>query len=458
MLKIYNTISRKKEVFKPVQPNNIGIYVCGVTVSNLCHIGHARTFIFFDILVRYLKYCGYKINYIRNITDIDDKIIKKSIDYNESIKNFTSRMIKHMYQDFLSLDILPPNKEPKVTENIKEIIKIIKKIISLNYAYISKNGDVMFHINKFKNYGKLSLQKINKLNSNNVFKENVIDFALWKISKSEEPGWPSPWGKGRPGWHIECSTINQKYLKNFDIHGGGSDLIFPHHENEIAQSMCINEKYFNYWMHTGMVIINNKKMSKSLDNFFTIKKILKFYDSETIRYFLMSKHYRSPIIFNKKNIVQAHLSLSSLYNCLIDIDIKKYSLNNSDVEKFEDDFKKAMNDDLNIPKTYSILFNMMHKINKLKVTNINKAKILACKLKELANILGLLQKDSKLFFNNVILKDKKKIENIKRLILLRDIARKNKNWKQADIIRNKLEEIGVVLSDKSHKTTWKQKN
>lgn len=458
MLKIYNTIHRKKELFKPIDPNNVGIYVCGVTVSDLCHVGHARTFIFFDVLVRYLQYCGYKTNYIRNITDIDDKIIKKSIKLNQSIKVFTNLMIKYMHQDFLSLNILPPNKEPKVTDNIKEIIDIIKKIILFNYAYISVNGDVMFHVNKFKNYGKLSLQKINKLNSNNIFKENNIDFVLWKISKINEPGWESPWGKGRPGWHIECSTINYKYLKkNFDIHGGGSDLIFPHHENEIAQSMCINKKYFNYWMHTGMVIINNKKMSKSLNNFFTIKEILKKYDNETLRYFLMSRHYRSPILFNIKNIMQSHFALSSLYNCLNNIQTER-PFNNNEVKKFEDNFKKAMDDDFNIPKTYSVLFSMIHKINKLKMRNITTAKMLAYKLKELANILGLLKKDSNLFFNSLILQDKKKIEKIKKLILLRNIERKKKNWEKADIIRNKLKKIGVILSDKLNKTIWKQKN
>lgn len=457
MLKIYNTFNKKKEVFVPNDPNNIGIYVCGVTVSNLCHIGHARTFIFFDVLVRYLKYCGYKINYIRNITDIDDKIIKKSIDNNQSIQVFTNFMIKHMHQDFLSLNILRPNQEPKVTNNIKEIIDMIKKIILFNYAYISINGDVMFHVNKFKNYGKLSSQKINQLNSNNMFKKNAIDFVLWKISKPNEPGWDSPWGRGRPGWHIECSAINYKYLKNFDIHGGGVDLIFPHHENEIAQSMCINKKYFNYWMHTGMVIINNKKMSKSLNNFFTIKEILKKYDNETIRYFLMSRHYRSPILFNIKNVMHSHLALSSLYNCLNNIEIEP-PFKNNEVKKFENNFKEAMNDDLNIPKTYSVLFNMMHTINKLKIKNIRSAKMLAHKLKELANILGLLKKDSDFFFKNLILKDKKKIENIKKLILLRNQARKEKNWEKADFIRNKLKQIGVTLNDNIHKTTWKQTN
>lgn len=451
MLKIFNTIKRKKEIFKTIEFKKVNIYVCGVTVSNLCHIGHARTFIFFDILLRYLKYCGYTINYIRNITDIDDKIIHNANIHNESVTNFVNKMIRNMHKDFDSLNLLRPNHEPRVSKNIKEIINIINKLIILKYAYILDNGDVIFCINKFKDYGKLSLKNFNKSN----LQINKKDFVLWKMSKPGEPSWESPWGKGRPGWHIECSAINMKFLGNIcDIHGGGADLIFPHHENEIAQSLSISKQKINYWLHSGLVIINNKKMSKSLNNFFTIRSMLQHYNADIIRYFLMSKHYRKPLIFKKDKIYQSKISINNLYHCLRNTDYIPHL--NTEKTKFEYQFKEAMDDDFNIPYIYSIFHNMMHEINKLKEKNIKLANLLATKLRDLSSIIGILQNNPNDFLKCYILKDKNKLKKITKLIDLRNQARKIKDWKTADLIRKKLKNLGFFLEDNFNNTIWKK--
>ena len=295
MLKIYNTLTKSKQEFKPIEPGKIGMYVCGVTVYDLCHIGHARTFVNFDVIVRYLRYSGYEVKYVRNITDIDDKIIKRANERGISAKDLAEQFIVEMHKDLDALNIKRPDIEPRATDNIKEIISIVQKLIDNKNAYVSDNGDVVFDINSFKEYGRLSGQKLDELQAGARIevaksKHNPMDFVLWKMSKPGEPAWESPWGEGRPGWHIECSAMNNRYLgKEFDIHGGGSDLIFPHHENEIAQSCCANHTpYVHYWMHSGMVMINEEKMSKSLNNFFTIRDVLKSYDAETIRFFLLS--------------------------------------------------------------------------------------------------------------------------------------------------------------------------
>lgn len=464
MLVIYNTIKHKKEKFFSFEKNRIKIYVCGVTVYNSCHLGHGRTFVIFDFIIRYLRYCGYKIYYVRNITDIDDKIIKCININNKTIKDFTNTIINKMHKDLLLLNILPPDKEPRVTHHIDEIIKMIKILISKGYAYCANNGDIMFSVKNYKNYGKLSLQNISQLKQNNKscllnnFKNKPEDFVLWKIAKNNEPQWNSPWGYGRPGWHIECSAISYKYLdKNFDIHGGGRDLIFPHHENEIAQSVCaIKNFHVNYWMHCGMIMIDNKKMSKSLNNFLTIQDVVKKFDPEILRYFFMSAHYRKNLNYNNHCLYQSYKSLRYLYIALRNtnnVDIK-YSKKE---KKFEKSFCEAMNDDFNTPKAYSVLFNIANEINKEKQKNISKANSLALKLKKLGNILGILYQNPEIFLKEKVQKDNiNKLIYIEKLIKKRSLARKLKQWDKADNIRNKLKKLNIILEDNINCTSWRK--
>lgn len=452
MLKIYNTLTRKKEKFKINKKKKIKMYVCGVTIYDLCHIGHARTFIVFDMINRYLRLIGYKIIYIRNITDIDDKIIKKSIKNKETHYNLTSRMIIQMNRDFNNLNILKPNIEPKVTDHISEIIKLIKKLIKTKKAYISKKGDVLYSINKNKNYGLLSKQNINKLKKNR--KKNKLDFVLWKKLKKNEPNWESPWGKGRPGWHTECCAINRKYFfKECDIHGGGNDLIFPHHENEMAQFHSIyKKKYVKFWIHSGVIKINKKKMSKSENNFISIKETLKKFDLETIRYFLLSKKYRKNLTYSEEKLKKSNLALKKLYTALENLNNKNIKNKNKNT-KFKKKFMEAMNDDFNTPKAYSVLFKLAKKINKLKKKNNTTANNLAIELKKLANTLGILFMDPKEFLRKNIKKNK--IEKIEKLIEQRNQARKNKQWNQADLIRDEIFKMGIILEDNKKKTIWR---
>lgn len=463
MLKIYNAISKKKETFKSIKNNEVSIYVCGVTVYDLCHIGHARTFLVFDVIIRYLRYIGYNVKYVRNITDIDDKIIKKAHAQGERVEIITKYMIDAMHQDLLSLDILPPDIEPKVTDHINDIIKLISRLIDLGHAYLSVNGDVMFNVKSYSKYGDLSHQKLEKLNfdtdvNKNILKQEPTDFVLWKKAKLYEPAWDSYWGKGRPGWHIECSAMSHKYLgKHFDIHGGGIDLKFPHHENEKAQSVCVHKSpYVNYWIHSGMVMINSEKMSKSLNNCSTIRDVLKIYNPETLRYFLLSKHYGSPLLYNDDKINVCDKSLRNLYVAIYNTDYNIVSLNNNDeCKEFERRFCLAMDDNFNIPKACSILFSMARKINYLKTSNNYLSSLLAAKLIKLANIIGILQKDPETFLKNA-----KKIHfqysslEITNLIKKRNEYRLAKNWKKADIIRDKLQKLGVILEDGLKGTKW----
>ncbi|WP_343182976.1 cysteine--tRNA ligase [Buchnera aphidicola (Neophyllaphis podocarpi)] len=481
MLNIFNTLTHKKEKFKPNIKNNINIYVCGVTVYDLCHLGHARTFIVFDVVYRYFIHIGYNVNYVRNITDIDDKIIDKSIINKENIHSFTENMINYMHKDFNDLKIIKPSYEPKATNNINEIINMISCLLDNNYAYISNNGDVMFSIDSYIDYGKLSRQKIKKLKIGssiklNIFKKNPLDFVLWKCLKNnkissfikEGTSWISPWGKGRPGWHIECSAIINKYFgSNLDIHGGGSDLIFPHHENEISQSTCFNNcKYVNYWMHVGMIITKNRKMSKSYGNFLTIRELLKSYDDETIRLFIISSHYRHPIYYNKEKLFHSRLSLERLYIAMRGTKADKIIVSSSYMKlsketigiEFEHSFYEAMNDDFNTPKALRVLFSLAHKINRSKLLNNNfETQKLAFKLKLLSNILGLLLQSSIDFFNNKKTKNNQSISEIENLILLRKHARINSSWHYADYIRHKLSLLGVILEDTPEGTLWKWK-
>lgn len=459
MLKIFNTINRKKEIFKPINNGKIGMYVCGITVYDLCHIGHGRTFVVFDMIRRYLSYRNYQVNYVCNITDIEDKIIHRAAENRETSQQLSERMITEMHKDLDALKIIRPNHEPRVTQHISEITCMLIELIHKGHAYVASNGDVMFSVDSDPNYGVLSRQNLKKLQPGARVKvvnekQNPMDFVLWKISKNSEPSWPSPWGNGRPGWHIECSAMSCKKLGNhFDIHGGGSDLIFPHHENEISQSTCAHKgPYVNYWMHSGLVTIDKEKMSKSLGNFFTLRDILKNYSAETIRYFLMSNHYRSTMNYKKENIEKAHASLKRLYTALRDIDYSEESPKNS---KFVSQFMEAMDDDFNTPEAYSVLFDMAREINQLKEKNRSTAAGIAITLRQLANILGLLEQDPDIFLQEKMNFNENEIHEIENLIQIRNNARKSRQWKIADAIRNKLTMMGIILEDGFHSTSWR---
>ncbi|MDN5680008.1 MAG: cysteine--tRNA ligase [Ewingella sp.] len=463
MLKIFNTMSRQKEEFKPIHAGKVGMYVCGITVYDLCHIGHGRTFVSFDVVARYLRYAGYSLKYVRNITDIDDKIIKRAAENGESFTALTDRMIAEMHADFAALGILPPDAEPRATGHIAEIIDIVQKLIDRNHAYVASNGDVMFWVESDADYGALSRQDLEQLQAGarveveaNV-KRNPMDFVLWKMSKPGEPSWTSPWGEGRPGWHIECSAMNCKQLgEHFDIHGGGSDLMFPHHENEIAQSTCAHDgPYVNTWMHSGMVMIDREKMSKSLDNFFTVRDVLKYYDAESVRYFLMSAHYRSQLNYSEDNLKLARTSLERLYTALRGTDAAAKPAGG---EAFVARFRDAMDDDFNTPEAYSVLFDMARDINRLKAEDINAANGLAAELRQLAGVLGLLEKDPEQFLQSGAQADNgDEVAEIEALIKQRNDARASKDWGMADKARDRLNEMGIVLEDGPAGTTWRRK-
>ncbi|NRB24884.1 cysteine--tRNA ligase [Shewanella sp.] len=459
MLKLYNSLTRQKEEFKPIQPGKIGMYVCGITIYDLCHIGHGRTFVSFDMIVRYLRYSGYEVNFQRNITDVDDKIIKRAAENNESCESLTERLIGEMHRDFDALNMKRPDFEPRATLHMPEIIDMVEKLIEKEHAYVSDNGDVLFSVSSFPEYGRLSGQNIEQLQAGSRVeveetKRDPMDFVLWKMSKPGEPTWESPWGPGRPGWHIECSAMNGKHLgQHFDIHGGGSDLQFPHHENEIAQSCCAHDTaYVNYWMHTGMVMIDKEKMSKSLNNFFTIRDVLKHYDAETIRYFLLSGHYRSQLNYSEDNLKQAKSALERLYTSLKGLDL---TVDAAGAEEFVAKFNAAMDDDFNTPEAYSVLFEMVREINRVKSGDIAAASALGVKLKELAEVLGLLKLDVDTFFKGEGSEDE--VAQIEALIVERNRARVEKDWPAADVARDGLNALGVILEDGPGGTTWRKK-
>ncbi|NHB89155.1 MULTISPECIES: cysteine--tRNA ligase [Photorhabdus] len=461
MLKIFNTLSRQKEEFKPIHPGKVGMYVCGITIYDLCHIGHGRTFVSFDVVARYLRYLGYDLTYVRNVTDVDDKIIKRAAENHESCDDLTSRMLAEMHKDFDTLNILRPDLEPRATRHIPEIIELTESLIKRDYAYVADNGDVMFSVESDPDYGSLSRQDLSQLQAGARVevadvKRNPMDFVLWKMSKPGEPSWESPWGAGRPGWHIECSAMNNKQLGNhFDIHGGGADLMFPHHENEIAQSTCAHDgPYVNYWMHSGMVMVDKEKMSKSLNNFFTIRDVLEYYDAETVRYFLLSGHYRSQLNYTEENLKQARTALERLYTSLRGTDA---SVQPAGGEVFEVRFNEAMNDDFNTPEAYSVLFDIAREINRLKSENMVAANGLAAELRKLAGILGLLEQEPEQFLHSGVQDDDEEITKIEALIKQRNDARKNKDWALADSARNQLNEIGIELEDGPQGTSWRRK-
>ncbi|MEL4428621.1 MULTISPECIES: cysteine--tRNA ligase [Shewanella] len=459
MLKIYNSITRQKQEFKPITPGKVGMYVCGVTVYDLCHIGHGRTFVSFDMIVRYLRYAGYEVNFQRNITDIDDKIIKRANENQEDCNTLTDRLIGEMHKDFDALNMIRPDFEPRATLHIAEIIDMVERLLARGHAYVAADGDVLFSVASFPEYGRLSGQNLEQLQAGarvevDDNKQNPMDFVLWKMSKPGEPTWESPWGPGRPGWHIECSAMNSKHLGlHFDIHGGGSDLQFPHHENEIAQSCCAHDTpYVNYWMHTGMVMVDREKMSKSLGNFFTIRDVLGHYDAETVRYFLLSGHYRSQINYSEENLKQARAALERLYTAIKDVDL---TVAPAPAEEFVAKFKAAMDDDFNTPEAYSVLFDMVREINRLKTTDMAQASAMAVAMKQLADVLGLLHQAPDAFFKGEGSDDE--VAEIEALIVERNRARAEKDWPAADVARNRLNELGVVLEDGPSGTTWRKK-
>ncbi|MFT5713270.1 MAG: cysteinyl-tRNA synthetase [Glaciecola sp.] len=469
MLQIYNTLTRKKEPFTPIVENKVGLYVCGITVYDLCHMGHARTYLSFDIMVRYFRHAGYDVNYVRNITDVDDKIIQRAIANNETPEQLTTRTIGMMHEDFLSINLVEPDIEPRVTEHMDEIVDVIKRLIDKEYAYQAPSGDVLFDVSSYEQYGHLSKQDLSQLNAGarvqtTSDKDDPLDFVLWKSAKPDEPSWTSPWGDGRPGWHIECSAMNHKHLgEHFDIHGGGSDLMFPHHENEIAQSCCaFDTPYVNTWMHAGMVQVDDVKMSKSLGNFFTLRDVLKVHDPETLRFFLMSAHYRSQLSYSQDSISQAKAGLERLYTSLrettpnMDVDLSKGGY----LARFE----SAMNDDFNMPIAFSVLFDVAKDLNKAKDSNTTNdpsaVNDLSGILKMLGSILGILQMDpSNYLQGNVSGKEQLGDDfsaKVNALIEQRDTARANKDWPSADAARDGLNAMGVVLEDNPSGTTWRK--
>ena len=458
MLKIFNTLTREKEVFKPINPDQVGMYVCGVTVYDLCHFGHGRTFVSFDVIARYLRYLGYNLRYVRNITDVDDKIIKRALENNQSCDELVDKMIAEMHKDFDALNILRPDVEPRATQHISEIIAMVEALIKRGHAYVAQDGDVMFDVESYQQYGALSRQNLEQLQAGarveiKSVKKNPMDFVLWKMSKPNEPSWDSPWGKGRPGWHIECSAMNSKELGNhFDIHGGGSDLMFPHHENEIAQSCCAHDgDYVNYWLHTGMLTINEEKMSKSLNNFFTIRDILSKYDCESVRYFFLTAQYRSLLDYSEENIGLARKALERLYTALRGC---QTDLALTGEDQYVQAFKEAMNDDFNTPGALAVLFDLAREINKLKTEDQNAANLLASRLKQLAGVLGLLEQSPESFLQGEAAEDE--VAKIEALIKQRNEARAAKDWATADAARNALTAMGIVLEDGANGTTWRK--
>jgi len=461
MLKIYNTLSRKKEVFTPKVEGKVGMYVCGMTVYDYCHIGHARVMVVFDIVARYLRYSGYDLTYVRNVTDIDDKIIKRANENKEEIGELTERFIEAMHEDEQALSVLPPDIEPRATKSMDDIILMISSLLEKGLAYTGSNGDVFYAVDKFVNYGELSGKKLDELQAGervdvDAAKKNPFDFVLWKKAKVDEPYWNSPWGRGRPGWHIECSAMATRCLGNhFDIHGGGMDLQFPHHENEIAQSEgATGEKFVNVWMHNGFVRINEEKMSKSLDNFFTVREVLKQYRAEIVRFFVLSSHYRSPLNYSDEQLDDAGAAVTRLYTALRGVVIAK----NSPATNYTDRFKQAMNDDFNTAVAVAVLFDMARELNKLKSNDTELASQLAGELKELSNVLGILQGEPDDFLKAVDGKQEAGLteQAIEALIEQRVQAKKDKDWALADKVRDDLKAQGIVLEDIASGTSWRR--
>ena len=453
MIRIFNTFTSKKEDFKPITKNHVKMYVCGMTVYDDCHVGHARVLVVFDLIYRWFLNYGYDVQYVRNITDIDDKIINKSNDQGCKFNELTDKYIDSMHVDSKALNVIPPTFQPKATEAIQSMIKMIGILVDKGFAYIGKNGDVFFEIAKFKDYGKLSKKNVDDLDAGSRVKiddnkKSFGDFVLWKLSKENEPSWESPWGNGRPGWHIECSAMSSDILgESFDIHGGGQDLIFPHHENEIAQSeSCHGDKMANYWIHNGFVNVDDEKMSKSLGNFFTLKNVLKKYSGEVIRFFVYKSHYRSPLNYSDQNLNDAKAAVEKIYIALrpyeciqVDLDWSKASLSK---------IKDALDDDFNSPKAISIIFELINQLN--KETNND----LANEIYSVLKVLGLMAIPQEEYFTK---SSKIDHDHIEKLIQQRAQAKLQKDYQKADELRNEIDSLGVVLEDTANGTVWRIK-
>lgn len=460
MLKIYDSLTQEKRDFVPVVPGKVSMYVCGMTVYDHCHIGHSRLFLVFDMVARYLQARGYEVNYVRNITDINDKILNRAHQENATEPEVAERFIELTHRDERALNMLPPTHEPRASQHIQDIILLIQALIDNGYAYVAADGDVCFEVRKFQDYGKLSKRNVDELQAGarleiDPAKRDPLDFVLWKKAKPNEPVWPSPWGEGRPGWHIECSAMSYALLgQPFDIHGGGMDLKFPHHENEIAQSEgALKKQFAHYWMHNGLVRVGHDKMSKSLGNFLTIQDALKQHDAEVLRYFILSPHYRSPVTYTEENIQAAKSALDTLYTALNGL---AYADVQTESSQFTARFHEVMDDDFNTPQAVAILFEMAREINRLRHAGENKgAAKLAREMVSLAACLGILQKDPQHFLQGDVADDF--AAKVERLIVERNQARASKDWASADRIRDELAALDVVIEDSAQGTTWRRR-
>lgn len=459
MLQLHNTLSNSKVPFTPIDEGKIRLYVCGMTVYDYCHIGHARVMVAFDVITRYLRHAGYQVEYVRNITDVDDKIIKRAAENGESCEQLTQRFIDAMHEDELALNVLPPDQEPRATGHIQAIRDMVQTLIKKKYAYAASNGDVYYRVEKFDGYGKLTNRKLEDMRAGarvdiNDVKENPFDFVLWKAAKKDEVSWQSPWGEGRPGWHIECSAMTKCCLGNhFDIHGGGPDLPFPHHENEIAQSEAANgETFVNYWLHAGAVRVNKEKMSKSLGNFFTIREVLAKFPAEIVRYLLTASHYRSQIDYAEDALVEAQRALDRLYTAMDQLELKGVSLEGP----YLDSFNSAMDDDFNTREAISVLFEMAREVNRLKRDSDPQAAVLASQMRGLGNILGLLELDPQAYLRGEAGEGDLADANVDALVEQRQQAKFDRNFALSDQIRDQLKVAGIVLEDSKEGTVWKR--
>jgi cysteinyl-tRNA synthetase len=464
MLQLYNSLTRQKEPLRPIEPGRVRMYVCGMTVYDYCHLGHARVMVVFDALVRYLRSLGLEVTYVRNITDIDDKIINRANERGESFLALTDRFIRAMHEDTAALGIAPPDVEPRATEHIAEILAMIEGLIARGHAYVAANGDVYYDVSSFEGYGRLSGKRVEDLRAGarvevDEAKDDPLDFALWKAAKPGEPAWSSPWGPGRPGWHIECSAMSTACLGNhFDIHGGGADLMFPHHENEIAQSEgATGEPFVNLWMHNGFVRVDEEKMSKSLGNFFTVREILARYPAEAVRYFMLTSQYRSPLNYTEQQLDMARAALARLYTALRGLsEGAAAAIDPGYLERF----RFAMDDDLNTPEALAVLFDLARDLNRAREHADPRATALGATLRGLGGVLGLLQQDPETFLQGqtgvAVEEGGLSAERIEALIAERSAARARRDWARADAIRKELAEQGVALEDGAGGTTWRR--
>lgn len=459
-LVIYNSETRRKAVFVPRQAGAVSMYVCGMTVYDYCHIGHARVLVAFDVITRYLRHLGYDVHYIRNITDVDDKIFRRANENGEHFTALTTRFIDAMHEDEKALNVLSPNHEPRATAHIGDIIALIERLIANDHAYAAPNGDVYYAVRAFKNYGQLSKKNIDELLSGarievEELKRDPLDFTLWKAAKPGEESWDSPWGKGRPGWHIECSAMSACCLGDtFDIHGGGPDLKFPHHENEIAQSEgATGKKFVNYWMHAGAVRVNKEKMSKSLGNFFTIREVLAKYSAEVVRFFLISSHYRSQVDYSEESLAEAEAALDRLYQSLRGVPEVSDAVCDA---AYLARFNQAMSDDFNTPEALAVLFDLAKALNTAKQSGAQSVPVLAATLRHLSGILGVLQQNAEGWFKRSNDEGGLSEGEIDAWIEKRREARAAKNWAESDRIRDLLAAQGVILDDSKAGTSWRR--